>query len=76
MIGVMWYDNRGSPLEEIVALAAKRYRAKFGRRATLALVHPAMVDEPRDMEIDGAVVRVEPAGHMLPGHMLVGEANA
>jgi hypothetical protein len=71
--GILWFDNSKSPLLIKIESAFKYYVKKYGRKPTLVLVHPSMLNGlPTDTapEIDGAPVR--PYRPVLPGHIWVG----
>lgn len=59
MIGVLWYDDDPKVgLEEKVRRAARCYRERHGRPATVAQVDAQELEGPATVEVDGAIVRV------------------
>ena len=68
-IGLMWYDrDPKTPFAVKVALAAERYRERFGVEPNLVLVHPSAVGE--GVSAPGFEVRGNT--YIRPHHLMVG----
>lgn len=67
-IGMLWFDNSKSRLEEKVQQAAAYYQAKHGRKPNVCMVHPKMM--PPDFQQNGVEVRTSPS--ILPHHLWIG----
>lgn len=71
--GWLWFDNdpRRSPAEK-VALAADRYRQKFGRSAGFCYVHPSAMGAA---EVQCDAIRVVAATNVPPHHYFLSRAE-
>ncbi len=72
-IGMLWYDNSPTALNDRVKQAAGYYSEKYGRKPNLCLVHPDMLqgDEER---ANGVVIRKGKG--VMPGHFWIGVDEA
>lgn len=69
--GLLWYDDNPSrDLAEKIALAAQRYRQKFGVAPDICYVHPSTLSE-KD-KVDGRI-RVTALPTVLRHHFWLGE---
>jgi hypothetical protein len=75
--GMLWFGNPKKPTGERIAEAAAYYEKKYGRKPTLALVHPSMLDgsapDGMNFESDGFAIRTYRP--VLPGHIWIGIAD-
>jgi hypothetical protein len=81
--GLLWYDDdprRG--LEDKVQQAALRYREKYGRWPNTCYVHPQVVEEHLEPELQVVcsrkqrrVIRIVSAPNILLHHYWLGEAT-
>lgn len=68
-IGLLWYDrDPKTPFAAKVALAAERYRERFGVEPNVALVHPSALGE--NAAAPGFEVRAN--AYVRPHHLMVG----
>ena len=74
-VGMLWFDNDPrTALTAKVTRAADYYRQKYGRAATLCLVHPSMLggsQAGRQVEQAGKVA-VRANRLIQPGHLWIG----
>lgn len=68
--GMLWFDNSTATLQLKVEKAAEYYFKKYGRKANLVLVHPAMLENKPAPEIKGLTIR--PYRPVLNGHIWIG----
>jgi hypothetical protein len=68
-IGMLWFDDSSSALSDKVARALAHYESKYGRKATLCLVHPETLNGG-----DGIVrgVELRSARSVMPHHYWIG----
>jgi hypothetical protein len=69
--GMLWFDNSTSTLNQKILKAMDYYQKKYGRRPSLCLINPSMLEtNQKKLEIDGLTVR--PYRPVLPGHIWIG----
>jgi len=74
-VGMLWLDvEKGSDLCDRLSRAADYYAAKYGRRATLCLVHPETAGEDPPATVADLAVRVRP--DVLRMHFWIGVEEA
>ena len=74
-VGMLWLDGeQDGALDQRLARAAAYYRAKYGRRANLAVVHPETAGLPAERPVDGMTVRLRP--DILRDHFWIGVEEA
>jgi hypothetical protein len=70
-IGMLWFDDSNTTLQQKIIKAADYYEKKYGKRPNLCLVHPSMlvgnvhVSFMKDLS-------VRPYRPVLPGHIWIG----
>lgn len=65
-IGMLWFDNSDSPLSTKIEGAVSFYEKKYGRKPTLAVVHPVtQIDEKCSLT-------VETSRSIMPNHIWIG----
>jgi hypothetical protein len=70
-VGMLWLDvEKETDLRDRLARAADYYAAKYGRRATLCLVHPETAGEDPPASVADLAVRVRP--DVLRKHFWIG----
>jgi len=70
-IGMLWLDSEpGKDLRDRLARAANYYAAKYGRRATLCVLHPETAGSDPPSVVDDLAVRVRP--DVLREHFWIG----
>lgn len=72
-IGLLWYDDTECSLAQKVALAAARYRKKFGAAPNICYVHPSMMLDAMDVQV--GMVRVVASPTALRHHFWIGQAT-
>lgn len=68
-IGMLWFDDSSNSLADKVARALAHYENKYGRKATLCLVHPETLNGGE--EIVGGV-EMRSARSVMPHHYWIG----
>ncbi len=68
-IGMLWFDNSSRSLHDRVQRAADFYAEKYGRKPTLCMVNPQMLESG-----DGAHngIRLQAARTVMPNHFWIG----
>ncbi len=70
-VGMLWLDEeKNVDLGQRLARAADYYAAKYGRRATLCVVHPETAGENPPVAVADLAVRVRP--DVLRNHFWIG----
>ena len=64
-IGMMWFDNSKRSLPEKLQSAVQYYETKYGRKPTLAFVHPKDYQECD-------FILVQSSKSVLPNHIWMG----
>ncbi|MEE9216469.1 MAG: hypothetical protein V3U32_03450 [Anaerolineales bacterium] len=68
-IGMLWFDSdRAIAVSERVERAATYYKEKYGRVATLCLVHPSTLAEPSKV----GHTEIQPMDTVQPNHFWLG----
>ena len=79
--GMLWFDNSQTALNIKIQKAVDYYHKKYGRTPDLCLVHPSMLDQNNQRQLEtpalasGASVNkltVRPYRPVLPGHIWIG----
>ncbi len=68
-MGDLFFIEDASQLEGKILWAAERYRQKYGRAATLVMLHPSLLRNRRRL----GSLRLEPRKTVLPSYLWVGE---
>ena len=68
-IGMLWFDESQQSLNERVQRAADFYAEKYGKKPTLCMVNPAML-EPGNGDFNG--IRLQGARTVMPDHFWIG----
>jgi hypothetical protein len=71
--GMLWFDNSKEMTDVKIANAVTYYEKKYGRKPTLVLVHPSMIEPGLMLSINGAEIHTYRP--VLPGHIWVGMAD-
>lgn len=71
-MGDLFFIENASQLEGKILWAAERYRQKYGRAATLVMLHPSLLAKSRRL----GSLRLEPRKTVLPSYLWVGEDAA
>jgi hypothetical protein len=73
--GMLWFNNSKTPTGAKIAEAAAYYEKKYGRKPTLALIHPSMWDDGKPETFSLGTITVRPYRPVLPGHIWIGIAD-
>jgi hypothetical protein len=68
-IGMLWFDDSSTALENKIGRAASHYEDKFGRTPTLCLIHPETLNGGEG-PVNG--LKVRQARTVMPDHFLIG----
>ena len=68
-IGMLWFDESPGPLHERVQRAADFYAEKYGKKPTLCMVNPSML-ESGNGDFNG--IRLQGARSVMPDHFWIG----
>lgn len=68
-MGDLFFIEDASQLDGKILWAAERYRQKYGRAATLVMLHPSLLRSQRQL----GSLRLEPRKTVLPSYLWVGE---
>jgi hypothetical protein len=72
--GMLWFDkSKNTPALAKIENAYNYYLKKYGRKPTLVLVHPSMIEPGLMLSINGAEIHTYRP--VLPGHIWVGMAD-
>lgn len=70
-IGMMWFNNNpNATFQEKVGGAVSYYEARYGKKATLVMVHPSTAIT----DIDGITIKTSRS--VLPNHLWVGQEDS
>jgi len=69
-IGMLWFDDSPTALQDKVSQAVSFYRDKFGETPTHCLVHPQTLKEEAEGIVAGVQVRT--ARNVMPNHYWIG----
>jgi hypothetical protein len=70
-IGMLWLDSdTKTDLSQRLSRAAEYYAAKYGRRATLCVVHPETAGSDPPSVVDDVAIRIRP--DVLREHFWIG----
>ncbi|UYN88810.1 MAG: hypothetical protein KIT08_06810 [Anaerolineales bacterium] len=68
-MGDLFFIEDANQLDGKILWAAERYRQKYGRAATLVMLHPSLLRGERRL----GALRLEPRKTVLPSYVWVGE---
>jgi hypothetical protein len=69
-IGMLWFDDSSTALQDKVSQAVSFYQDKFGETPTHCLVHPQTLKEEAEGIVAGVQVRT--ARNVMPNHYWIG----
>lgn len=70
--GMLWFDNSQTALNIKIQKAVDYYHKKYGRTPDLCLVHPSMLEQNNQRQLEGNKLTVRPYRPVLPGHIWIG----
>ena len=79
--GMLWFDNSQTALNIKIQKAVEYYHKKYGRTPDLCLVHPSMLEQNNQRQLETPVpasgaslnkLTVRPYRPVLPGHIWIG----
>jgi hypothetical protein len=70
--GMLWFDNSQTALNIKIQKAVDYYHKKYGRTPDLCLVHPSMLEQNQQRQLEMNKLTVRPYRPVLPGHIWIG----
>ena len=70
--GMLWFDNSQTALNIKIQKAVDYYHKKYGRTPDLCLVHPSMLEQNSQRQLEVSKLTVRPYRPVLPGHIWIG----
>jgi hypothetical protein len=70
--GMLWFDNSQTALNIKIQKAVDYYHKKYGRTPDLCLVHPSMLEQNNQRQLEVNKLTVRPYRPVLPGHIWIG----
>ena len=70
--GMLWFDNSQTALTIKIQKAVDYYHKKYGRTPDLCLVHPSMLEQNNQRQLEVNKLTVRPYRPVLPGHIWIG----
>ena len=70
--GMLWFDNSQTALNIKIQKAVDYYHKKYGRTPDLCLVHPSMLEQNNQRQVEINKLTVRPYRPVLPGHIWIG----
>lgn len=70
--GMLWFDNSQTALNIKIQKAVDYYHKKYGRTPDLCLVHPSMLEQNNQRQLEGNKLTIRPYRPVLPGHIWIG----
>jgi hypothetical protein len=70
--GMLWFDNSQTALNIKIQKAVDYYHKKYGRTPDLCLVHPSMLEQNNQRQLEINKLTVRPYRPVLPGHIWIG----
>ena len=70
--GMLWFDNSQTALNIKIQKAVDYYHKKYGRTPDLCLVHPSMLEQNNQRQLEVSKLTVRPYRPVLPGHIWIG----
>ena len=70
--GMLWFDNSQTALNLKIQKAVDYYHKKYGRTPDLCLVHPSMLEQNNQRQLEVNKLTVRPYRPVLPGHIWIG----
>jgi hypothetical protein len=69
---MLWFDNSQTALNIKIQKAVDYYHKKYGRTPDLCLVHPSMLEQNNQRQVEINKLTVRPYRPVLPGHIWIG----
>jgi hypothetical protein len=69
---MLWFDNSQTALNIKIQKAVDYYHKKYGRTPDLCLVHPSMLEQNSQRQLEVNKLTVRPYRPVLPGHIWIG----